>query len=32
MTARDTVADRVSGLSAGADDYLGKPFDRERDF
>lgn len=27
MTARDTVADRVSGLSAGADDYLGKPFD-----
>lgn len=27
MTARDTVADRVSGLSAGADDYIGKPFD-----
>lgn len=27
MTARDTVADRVSGLGAGADDYLGKPFD-----
>ncbi|MGN6581326.1 MAG: response regulator [Bordetella sp.] len=27
MTARDAVADRVSGLSAGADDYVGKPFD-----
>jgi len=27
MTARDTVADRVGGLTAGADDYLGKPFD-----
>ncbi|WP_112807722.1 response regulator transcription factor [Ensifer sp.] len=27
LTARDTVADRVSGLDMGADDYLGKPFD-----
>jgi DNA-binding response OmpR family regulator len=27
LTARDTVADRVSGLDAGADDYLVKPFD-----
>src|SRR5450759_2308564 len=27
LTARDTVADRVKGLDAGADDYLGKPFD-----
>jgi len=27
LTARGTVADRVSGLEAGADDYLGKPFD-----
>jgi two-component system, OmpR family, response regulator len=26
LTARDTVADRVSGLDAGADDYLTKPF------
>ncbi len=26
LTARDEVADRVSGLDAGADDYLGKPF------
>ena len=26
-TARDAVADRVSGLDAGADDYLVKPFD-----
>ena len=25
-TARDAVADRVSGLDAGADDYLTKPF------
>lgn len=29
LTARDTVADRVSGLDAGADDYLIKPFDME---
>jgi len=27
LTARDTVADRVTGLNAGADDYLVKPFD-----
>jgi len=27
LTARDTVADRVTGLNAGADDYLIKPFD-----
>ncbi len=26
LTARDTVADRVVGLDAGADDYLTKPF------
>jgi two-component system response regulator QseB len=26
LTARDSVADRVSGLDAGADDYLVKPF------
>ena len=27
ITARDTVANRVAGLDAGADDYLVKPFD-----
>jgi DNA-binding response OmpR family regulator len=27
LTARDTTADRVAGLDAGADDYLVKPFD-----
>jgi len=27
LTASGTVADRVQGLSMGADDYLGKPFD-----
>jgi len=27
LTARDTVADKVAGLDAGADDYLAKPFD-----
>lgn len=27
LTARDDVKDKVSGLKAGADDYLGKPFD-----
>ncbi|HWJ87704.1 MAG TPA: response regulator transcription factor [Pelagibacterium sp.] len=27
LTARDRVADRIAGLDAGADDYLGKPFD-----
>ena len=26
LTARDTVGDRVTGLDAGADDYLVKPF------
>lgn len=26
LTARDAVSDRVSGLNAGADDYLVKPF------
>jgi DNA-binding response OmpR family regulator len=26
LTARDTVAERVAGLDAGADDYLVKPF------
>jgi len=27
LTARDTPADRISGLDGGADDYLVKPFD-----
>jgi two-component system, OmpR family, response regulator len=27
LTARDQLADRVTGLDAGADDYLVKPFD-----
>jgi two-component system, OmpR family, response regulator QseB len=27
LTALDEVADRIKGLDAGADDYLGKPFD-----
>ena len=26
LTSKDTVADRVRGLDAGADDYLAKPF------
>src|SRR5215207_738850 len=26
LTARDDVHDRIRGLDAGADDYLGKPF------
>jgi DNA-binding response OmpR family regulator len=29
LTARDEITDRVSGLDAGADDYLVKPFDLE---
>ena len=29
LTARNTVGDRVIGLDAGADDYLGKPFSIE---
>jgi two-component system OmpR family response regulator len=27
LSAKDTVRDRVAGLTLGADDYLGKPFD-----
>jgi len=27
LTARDETNDRIAGLQAGADDYLGKPFD-----
>ena len=29
LTARDNWSDRVAGLKAGADDYLGKPFHTE---
>jgi two-component system response regulator MprA len=29
LTARDGVGERVTGLDAGADDYLVKPFERE---
>ena len=29
LTARTTVPDKVTGLNAGADDYLTKPFDTE---
>lgn len=27
LTSKDEVTDRIDGLDAGADDYLGKPFD-----
>ena len=27
LTARDRTSERIAGLDAGADDYLGKPFD-----
>ena len=29
LTARDSVSDKVTGLDAGADDYLAKPFDTD---
>jgi two-component system response regulator MprA len=29
LTVRDALGDRVEGLDAGADDYLGKPFELE---
>ncbi len=29
LTARDTLEDKISGLDAGADDYLVKPFETE---
>ncbi|MDR1851816.1 MAG: response regulator transcription factor [Propionibacteriaceae bacterium] len=29
LTAKDTVADRISGLTAGGDDYVTKPFSLE---
>ena len=29
LTARDTVSDKITGLDAGADDYLAKPFDTD---
>jgi two-component system OmpR family response regulator len=29
LTARDAVEDRISGLTAGGDDYVGKPFSLE---
>ncbi len=29
LTARDTQADIIAGLEAGADDYVAKPFDRD---
>jgi two-component system response regulator QseB len=30
LTARDGLNDRITGLDAGADDYLVKPFNRPR--
>ena len=27
LTAKDTTQEKIAGLKAGADDYLGKPFD-----
>ncbi|MBL8958959.1 MAG: response regulator transcription factor [Gemmatimonadetes bacterium] len=32
LTVKDSLADRVEGLDAGADDYLGKPFEIEEFF
>lgn len=29
LTARNAIPDRISGLNAGADDYLGKPFESD---
>ncbi|MEW1843999.1 response regulator [Nonomuraea angiospora] len=29
LTARDTVSDRIAGLTAGGDDYVTKPFSLE---
>src|ERR1035437_4309038 len=29
LTVRDELGDRIEGLDAGADDYLGKPFELE---
>ena len=29
LTARTEIAEKVAGLTAGADDYVGKPFDLE---
>jgi two-component system OmpR family response regulator len=32
LTAKDSVDDRVAGLTAGGDDYVTKPFSLEEDF
>src|SRR6185436_1097534 len=32
LTARETIADRVTGLDVGADDYLTKPFSMDELF